>query len=486
MSTASEVLGYVEEAGLVAAEASGTRGWFTSLRRVLTVTDAVIVTAAMASICLLTGPATVAGLPLWCVGALTVLAWLGLLTLSGSRRAHLLDNGSDEFARVIRASAYTLLGVFAVATLIGDPRSCIPLALAILVGTPSLLAGRYLARRRVWRARDNGAALSPAVVVGTRAGVRDVVAELRRSPRAGYLPTAACVVPTGADSDPLPRIDDLQLLPLEHLSGLAMDGSVSTVMVVDGLSRAATRELCWNLEGAPVELLLVPHLTDVDRPRISARATSGLCFLRVELPRYEGVSLAVKRMFDVMFSATVLVVAAPLFALIATLIKLDDGGAVFFRQERVGCAGEPFVILKFRTMCAEAEALKRDLTGSVADGPLFKLGDDPRITRVGRFLRKTSLDELPQFWTVLKGDMSVVGPRPHLAHELERYPRHGLRRLLIRPGITGLWQVSGRSDLSIDESVRLDLKYVENRSLTTDIAIILRTVATVLRPRGAY
>ena len=486
MSTASEVLGYVEDAGLVAAETSRTRGSSSSLRRALTVTDAVIVIAVVATICVLTGSATVAGAPLWSVGVLTGLAWLGLLALFGSRKPHLLDNGADEFTRVIRAGAYTLLCVLAVATLIGEPRSCVPLALAVLVGTPLLIAGRYLARRRVWRARDNGAALSPAVIVGTRAGVRDVVTELRRSPRAGYLPTAACVVPPGTDSEPLTRIDDLQVLPFEHLSGLVMDGSVAAVMVVDGLSRAATRELCWNLEGAPVELLLVPHLTDVDRPRISARATNGLCLLRVELPKYEGVGLAAKRVFDVVFSAAVLVVAAPLFALIAALIKLDDGGAVFFRQERVGYAGEPFVILKFRTMCAEAEDLKRDLTGSVADGPLFKLGDDPRVTRVGRFLRKTSLDELPQFWTVLKGDMSVVGPRPHLAHELERYPRHGLRRLLIRPGITGLWQVSGRSDLSIDESVRLDLKYVENRSLTTDIAIILRTVATVLRPRGAY
>lgn len=209
--------------------------------------------------------------------------------------------------------------------------------------------------------------------------------------------------------------------------------------------------------------------------------------LHVDLPRYSGTKYWLKRSFDVFFAAAALVALSPVLGLVALAIKLDDGGPVLFRQERIGLGGEPFVIHKFRTMCADAEA-KIDALIAEAGGQalLFKLEHDPRITRIGSTLRKFSLDELPQFWTVLRGGMSIVGPRPQVSREVAEYTDAAHRRLLIKPGITGLWQVNGRSQLSLEESIRLDLRYVENWSLTGDLAIIMKTVRTVLRPRGAY
>jgi exopolysaccharide biosynthesis polyprenyl glycosylphosphotransferase len=206
----------------------------------------------------------------------------------------------------------------------------------------------------------------------------------------------------------------------------------------------------------------------------------------VDLPRFTGAKLVLKRTFDIVVSAIALLLLAPVFLVIAALIKLDDGGPMLFRQQRIGRYGQPFTIHKFRTMCVDAEA-KIDALIAAGGGMalLFKLEDDPRITRIGKVLRKYSLDELPQFWTALRGGMSVVGPRPQVSREVAEYSDIHHRRLLIKPGITGLWQVNGRSELSMDESIRLDLRYVENWSLIGDITIILKTIGVVLRPRGA-
>lgn len=233
--------------------------------------------------------------------------------------------------------------------------------------------------------------------------------------------------------------------------------------------------------------MFVPWLTDVAGPRLSIRQVQDLSLTQVELPKYAGWNHMLKRAFDIAFAATAIIALSPILAVIAFLVKREDGGPVLFRQERIGHGGQPFQILKFRTMHVDAEArLASLISRSGADGPLFKMENDPRITKIGRILRKYSLDELPQFFNALGGSMSVVGPRPHLAHELEQYPHEGLRRLLIKPGVTGLWQVSGRSDLSFEQSVRLDLRYVENWSLIGDVTIILKTVRTVVSPQGAY
>jgi exopolysaccharide biosynthesis polyprenyl glycosylphosphotransferase len=247
------------------------------------------------------------------------------------------------------------------------------------------------------------------------------------------------------------------------------------------------RQIGWALEATSTNLIVAPALTDVAGPRIHARPVAGLPLIQVDYPEFEGRKYAAKRAFDLVVSFLALVVLSPLFLVLALLVRNDSPGPAFFSQERVGLNGRRFHMLKFRSMVVDAETrLPTLLDRTDGNGVLFKLRSDPRVTRVGAVLRRYSLDELPQLVNVLKGDMSLVGPRPPLAAEVERYDEWTRRRLLVRPGITGLWQTQGRSNLSWEDSVRLDLYYVENWSLTGDIIILYRTVRSVARAEGAY
>ncbi len=254
------------------------------------------------------------------------------------------------------------------------------------------------------------------------------------------------------------------------------------------LSQADLRRLSWQLEGTRVALVVAPSLTDVAGPRIHIRPVAGLPLLHVEQPEFTGGRRLLKGTVDRVSSTCLLLVIAPLLLAIAIAVRLTSPGPALFRQVRVGHGGEVFTLNKFRTMYVDAEAQLATLAGSneASDGLMFKMRDDPRITPVGRWLRRFSLDELPQLLNIVKSDMSVVGPRPPLPHEVAHYGDDVRRRLLVKPGLTGLWQVSGRSDLSWDESVRLDLHYVENWSIALDLAILARTVAAVARRDGAY
>jgi exopolysaccharide biosynthesis polyprenyl glycosylphosphotransferase len=218
------------------------------------------------------------------------------------------------------------------------------------------------------------------------------------------------------------------------------------------------------------------------------RPVCGLPLIHVEKPQYHGAKRFEKRLFDIVFSSMVLLGGLPIMIAIATAIKLTSKGPVFYRQERIGLDGQPFEMLKFRTMVDGADAMVDELhtLNESEGGVLFKIRSDPRVTPVGRFLRKYSFDELPQFINVIKRDMSVVGPRPPLARETKSYDDHTKRRLLVRPGITGLWQISGRSDLSWEDSVRLDLFYVENWSMIADLLIAAKTAKAVFSHSGAY
>jgi exopolysaccharide biosynthesis polyprenyl glycosylphosphotransferase len=215
---------------------------------------------------------------------------------------------------------------------------------------------------------------------------------------------------------------------------------------------------------------------------------AGLPLIRVDRPQYSGAKRFQKRAFDIWFATLVLVVLLPLFVLVAAAIKLTSRGPVFYLSERIGLDGKPFSIIKFRSMVADANVRLETLTAfNESDGGvLFKMRCDPRVTRVGRIIRRFSIDELPQFVNVLKRQMSVVGPRPPLRREVDTYDDHVRRRLLVRPGITGLWQVSGRSDLSWEDSVRLDLSYVENWSMLNDLLIVVKTLRVVVNGAGAY
>jgi exopolysaccharide biosynthesis polyprenyl glycosylphosphotransferase len=247
------------------------------------------------------------------------------------------------------------------------------------------------------------------------------------------------------------------------------------------------RQLGWELANRNVALIMAPALTDIAGPRIHTQQVAGLPLIHVTTPTLEAGQRIAKRLFDICVSATLIVLALPLLAAVALLIKLDSAGPVLFQQERIGLAGKPFNMLKFRSMVVDAEELLAALADkNEGNGVLFKMRNDPRITRVGGFLRRLSLDELPQLFNVIAGSMSLVGPRPPIAREVEAYEQDVHRRLLVKPGLTGLWQVSGRSNLSWQDSVRLDLYYVENWSLTGDLVILLRTARAVFGGNGAY
>ena len=247
------------------------------------------------------------------------------------------------------------------------------------------------------------------------------------------------------------------------------------------------RNLSWELENLDIDLLVAPGVIDVAGPRLHMRPVAGLPLIHVEKPQYHGAKKFQKRAFDVGFSTLALLCGLPLLLLIAIAIKLSSTGPVFYRQQRIGLDGRPFEMVKYRTMVVGADKMVDELAElNDGRGVLFKIRKDPRVTPVGRFLRKYSLDELPQFLNVLAGEMSVVGPRPPLASEVALYDNDTMRRLFVRPGITGLWQVSGRSDLSWEDSVRLDLFYVENWSMMADLVIALKTLKVVLNHSGAY
>jgi exopolysaccharide biosynthesis polyprenyl glycosylphosphotransferase len=259
------------------------------------------------------------------------------------------------------------------------------------------------------------------------------------------------------------------------------------VLACPEMSGVRLRELAWELEKTGTDLCVAPALLDVAGPRTTIRPVAGLPLLHMDHPEFTGTKQVIKDAFDKLVGLSALALTAPVFLFVTLVIRLDDGGPAFFRQTRVGRDGRDFTVYKFRTMVMDAEKLKTELAASNDhDGVLFKMRKDPRITKVGSWLRRWSLDELPQLLNVVRGDMSLVGPRPALPDEAARYGDYVRRRLVVKPGLTGLWQVNGRSDLSWEESVRLDLRYVENWSLVLDLQILWKTLSAVWRGSGAY
>jgi exopolysaccharide biosynthesis polyprenyl glycosylphosphotransferase len=344
------------------------------------------------------------------------------------------------------------------------------------------MACRHGVRRFVWTRRTRGQALHRLLVVGPMHAAADVIREISTS-QTGFkvvgVRTGGLLGDGGQRSGP--TVDNLGDI-LEAVERTQAD----TVAVVGGfeMPRGFLRELAWQLEGTGVDLMVSPATTDIAGPRIQVRPVARLSMLYVEEPQLRGTARLIKETFDRAVSLALLLLISPVLLLIAATIKLTSPGPVMFRQQRAGLNGGYFRIWKFRTMYDGAEHVVDELSEELNTGR-GKLPDDPRVTRVGRFLRKTSLDELPQLINVLMGQMSLVGPRP-VPTTVETFAEHELRRLLVKPGMTGLWQVSGRSDLAWHERVRLDLYYVENWSPVLDLVILFRTIAVVLRGRGAY
>nr|MBA2307722.1 sugar transferase [Pseudonocardiales bacterium] len=352
-------------------------------------------------------------------------------------------------------------------------------------GVAALLV-RYALRRRLHRERRQGRQMRSVLAVGSPEAVRELVAHTRRAPECGWHITAACT-PPGLDR-PGQQIGTPVVGDLDAVARVAIEGGFGIVAVspAAGWTPKRLQQLSWDLEGSGAELVVDPGLMEIAGPRLHMTPVDGLQLLRLTNPRFTGLPGAFKGIADRVAAVAAITLLAPVFLVIAMAVRLD-GGPAFFVQTRVGRGGKAFRMVKFRSMVVDAEAHLAALQASnQGAGPLFKMRRDPRVTRVGAVLRRYSLDELPQLFNVLLGTMSIVGPRPPLAGEVSGYEREALRKLMVKPGITGLWQVSGRSELSWEDSVRLDLRYVENWSPAMDLAIVWKTVRAMVRGTGAY
>jgi len=417
-----------------------------------------------------------------------VVVWMLLLSVFRTRDPRIAGIGGDEYRRLVTASLVAVAGVAVVAYAAQLDLARGYVAIAFPLGLVFLALGRKGVRTVLARSRARGEHLQDVLIVGDAEDVRYVGARIAAAPSAGYRVRAVVTdcAPVGAEVD-LGAATAPVVGGIEDVLAHARAEGVSAVVVAGAVrgGHARLRRLGWQLEEHGVELVVSSPLADIAAGRVHERPVDGLPLMHVETPDYR--RRAGKRALDVVGAALGLTLLAPVLAVVALAIRADDGGPVFFRQVRVGRGGAEFPILKFRTMGIDAEARMAALQSeNEGAGPLFKMKDDPRVTRVGAFLRRTSLDELPQLWNVLTGSMSLVGPRPALPREVALYEDFADRRLLVTPGITGLWQVSGRSDLDWAEGVRLDLHYVENWSFLHDLVILARTVPSVLRSRGAY
>jgi exopolysaccharide biosynthesis polyprenyl glycosylphosphotransferase len=474
------------------------RRWLRRLARRLFLLDSVIVTASVAAaLGIVFGPSdtSVSIASEWeslgstsylVLGPVVALSWVLFLVLTRAYDGRILGVGGDEYRRVARASVY-FWGLVAVASYMTKFQfSRQVLGLAFVIGTVLLVLGRWGARKSLHRARRRSQRWSHRVLaVGGKEEVDALVAELERAPYAGLKVVGACMPPGDAAlGAAVPVVGSLTGVP-DAAARLGVD--TVAVTASRGLTSGVLKRLGWELEGAGVDLVVAPALTDVAGPRVHVRPVSGLQLLYVEQPEFTGPTRVMKEAFDRVTAALALVVLSPVLILVALAVRLTSSGPVIFRQVRVGRDGRTFTVYKFRTMVVDAERRLDDIVHlNDSNEVLFKLKQDPRVTRVGRVLRRLSIDELPQLVNVVVGDMSLVGPRPALPSETQRWGRTTARRVLVKPGITGLWQVSGRSDLSWEDSVRLDLYYVENWSFAGDIQILWKTLSAVVRSHGAY
>jgi exopolysaccharide biosynthesis polyprenyl glycosylphosphotransferase len=413
------------------------------------------------------------------------VVWVMALALGRTYEHRFVGGGTDEYRRLL-TSAIALLAAIATVSYarnydIAHGTVTVALPMALLL---SLLV-HFIARQVLHQQRREGKCLQRVIVVGRERSVAELIRTVRREPHAGFAVVAACVDHARGDSiEGVPVLGDSDAI----LPALVTTGADTIAVTAwSEVSQTDLRRLSWDLEGSGVSLLVAPRLTDVSGPRIHIQPVAGLPLINVEEPEFTGVRRFAKAAFDRIGALLALVLLSPLLIGLALAVRLTSRGPVLFRQTRVGRHGKTFVMHKFRSMYVDAEARLTELREqNESDGLLFKMKDDPRVTPVGRWMRRLSLDELPQLIDVLVGRMSLVGPRPPLPSEVAQYPLDVRRRLIVKPGITGLWQVSGRSDLSWDESVRLDLYYVENWSLPLDLTILTKTVLAVVRGSGAY
>ncbi|HET7690647.1 MAG TPA: sugar transferase [Nocardioidaceae bacterium] len=409
------------------------------------------------------------GIPLIDFGWM-VPVWVGALVIQDAYSRRQFARGTDEFKTVLKGSLVAAAAISMVAYLVNYDMSRGFYLLAFVIGTALLLVERGVVRTYVRRQRAQARLMHRVVVAGSDVSVAELERVLSKNPGLGYQLVGAC----GVGEDP---VEACRLVDADTL--IVTGGSLS--------SSQELRRIGWELDDTSIDLIVVPSLMDVAGPRIHTRPVAGLPLMHIEPPQVARAMKWGKAFFDRLGSLLLILVLSPIFVGVALAVRLESGGPVFYRHRRIGLRGHEFGVWKFRSMVVDADQRQQELRAQCdADVVLFKLKDDPRVTRVGRFIRRYSLDELPQLFNVLLGDMSLVGPRPQVAEEVAAYDDSAHRRLLVRPGITGLWQVSGRSHLTWEESVRLDLSYVDNWSMMGDIVILAKTVRAVLRHDGAY
>ncbi|MFE2298496.1 sugar transferase [Streptomyces sp. NPDC059445] len=418
----------------------------------------------------------------------TELLVLGALAVSRAWAPAVLGQGAEEFRRLGRS----LFAATVVLALGGIALTSRNIKLWIFVAIPAIaivtMTVRYLLRLWLHKQRKEGRCLRPVLAAGSPATVRDLVTRTRKFPHLGWRVEAVCTTDGhGFDGDQLDGVPVVGRLA-DVANHVHRDGYRVVAVTPDPhWSPDRLQRLAWNLEGSDAEMVVAPVLMEVAGPRLHVDAVLGIPLLRVSMPTFTGGRRAVKVVVDRLGAAVLLLLFAPLMVLVALLVMLDSRGGAFYRQRRVGKNGREFTILKFRTMVSGAHKARAELAGlDEGAGLLFKVRRDPRVTRVGAVLRRYSIDELPQLLNVLAGSMSLVGPRPPLPEESAAYGPDIRRRLLVKPGLTGLWQISGRSDLSWEEAVRLDLRYVEDWSLALDTVILWKTLRAVLYGQGAY
>ncbi len=409
-------------------------------------------------------------------GLLIFIGWSISLQFFQSREIAILGFGADEYRRVITASFAVFAMLAIISYLFKLEISRLFVAVTFFLGVIFLFIGRRTLRKILSRAREQGRYLSRVLLI--QGSYQDhVEARLNTAIYSGLKIVSRI------------KVDDFNSFDSGNVANLAAEENCDVILVSQSADVSAfdLRKLGWALEDSQIRLVVAPAVTEIAGPRLKVSNVEGLPLLHVEQPMFSGPARFTKRLVDIFGAIIGLVVLSPIFLIIGIIIKFSDRGPIFYIQNRVRQENKIFGVYKFRTMLVGAHKLRDEIMQQTGkDLRLAKDPNDPRITKPGKFLRRWSIDELPQLINVIKGEMSLVGPRPPLAEEVEQYESAEKRRLLVKPGLTGLWQVSGRSELDWEDAVRLDLYYVENWSLTLDFLIMLRTVAAVFRGEGAY
>ncbi|MFT2014370.1 sugar transferase [Streptomyces sp. 796.1] len=464
--------------------------WEQRYRRTVIVSDAVATALVVASIGNFFGARDAANWhEKWGILAFgTELLVLAALAVSRSWAPAVLGQGAEEFRRLGRS----LFLATVVLALGGIALTSHNIKLWIFVAVPAIalttITARYLLRLWLHKQRKEGRCLRPVLAAGSVATVHDLITRTRKFPHLGWRVEAVCTTDGhGQDGDEVAGVPVIGQLT-DVASHVHRDGYRVVALTPDPhWSPDRLQRLAWNLEGSDADMVVAPVLMEVAGPRLHVDTVLGLPLLRVSMPAFTGGRRVVKEVVDRLGSALLLLLFAPLMLVVALLVVADSRGGALYRQRRVGKDGREFTLYKFRTMVAGADRARAELADrNEGAGLLFKLRRDPRVTRVGTVLRRYSIDELPQLVNVLTGSMSLVGPRPPLPEESAAYGPDIRRRLLVKPGLTGLWQISGRSDLPWEEAVRLDLRYVEDWSLALDTVILWKTLRAVLHGQGAY